>query len=165
MNAWWKRLSERERWIVSSGLGLALALLLYGLVWQPLQTQLKNLRQGVAEQRAELTWMRKTAEEVKRLSTLANTSGETAQADGGQSLLILVDRTAKTAGLSETIKRVEPQDVNQLRLQLEQVNFDQMIRWLGSLAQEHGITVDNANIDRQIGSGRVAARLILRSSE
>lgn len=164
MNAWWQKLSERERWIVSSGLGLALALLFYGLVWQPLQTQLKSLRQGVAEQRAELTWMRKTAEEVKRLSTVANPSGKTAQADDEQSLLILVDRTAKTAGLSETIQRVEPQGVNQLRVQLAQVNFDQMIRWLGSLAQEHGIIVDNANIDRQIDSGWVDVRLILRSS-
>jgi general secretion pathway protein M len=165
MNAWWKRLRERERWIVSSGLGLALALLLYGLVWQPLRTQLKNLRQGVAEQRAELARMRTIAEEVKRLSAFANTSEEAAQADSGQSLLLLVDRKAKTAGLNETIKRVEPQGVNQLRIQLEQVNFDQMIRWLDSLAQEHGIAVDNANIDRQTSSGRVDARLILRSSE
>ncbi len=164
MNAWWKKRSERERWIMSSGLGLGVALLFYGLVWQPLQTQLKSLRQGVAEQRAELTWMRKTAEEVKRLSTFVNPSEKKAQADGEQSLLILVDRTAKTAGLSETIKRVEPQSAGQLRVQLEQVNFDQMIRWLGSLAQEHGIIVDNANIDRQIGSGWVDARLILRSS-
>jgi general secretion pathway protein M len=163
MNAWWQKLSERERRILSSGFGLAVGLLLFGLVWQPLQTQLKTLRQGVAEQRAELALMHEIAEEVKRLSAFADTLEKIPQAYDGQSLLLLVDRTAKTAGLGDTLNRVEPQGANQLRVQLERVNFDQMIRWLGGLAREYGIIVENATIDRQTGSGRVDARLILRS--
>jgi type II secretory pathway component PulM len=40
-----------------------------------------------------------------------------------------------------------------------------MIRWLGSLQQEHGIAVINAVVDRQTQSGRVDARLVLQGGE
>ena len=57
---------------------------------------LANLRQTVAVQRQDLAWMRQAAAEVKRLS--ASPAASMAHQNNPQSLLTLVDQTARTAG-------------------------------------------------------------------
>ena len=53
---------ERSRAPVGHrGLGLTLALLGYALVWEPFRTSHRQLQQRVAEQRADLIWMRQAA--------------------------------------------------------------------------------------------------------
>jgi type II secretory pathway component PulM len=46
-------------------------------------------------------------------------------------------------------------------VQLEQVGFDALIRWLADLQRRHGIVIDNAALEGQTEGGRVNARLIL----
>lgn len=159
----WHRLTLRERWLVGGGSALALALLLYALLWHPFYKRLNELRQTVVEQRAALHWMRQAAVEVKRLSALTDTASQAAQR-GGQSLLTLVDQTARTAGLSSALTRVEPQGDAQLRISLEKANFDTLVRWLGALEQEYGVAIVNVVVERQGGSGQVDVRLILQSA-
>jgi general secretion pathway protein M len=160
MKNWWSNLSERERWITGGGGALTLLFLLYALVWHPFHANLLNLRQTVATQRQDLAWMRQAAAEVKRLS--ASPAAATARQSNPQSLLTLVDQTARTAGLGTVMKRIEPQGEDKLRVQFEQVDFDQLIRWLGSLEQEHGVTSASVTLDRQAEAGRVDARLVLQ---
>ena len=160
MKNWWNNLSERERWIVGGGGTLTLLFLLYALVWHPFHTNLLNLRQTVAAQRQDLAWMRQAALEVKRLSASPVTA--TARQGNPQSLLTLVDQTARAAGLGPVMKRIEPQGEDKLRVQFEQVNFDQLVRWLGSLEQEYGVTSASVSLDRQAEAGRVDARLVLQ---
>jgi general secretion pathway protein M len=162
MKAWWDRLNTRERWMVSGGAALILAMILYALIWQPFQTGLERLRQTVAEQRKDLAWMRQAALEVKRLNNASAGPARQLPQAGQRSLLTLVDQTAKTAGLGNAVKRVEPQGNDRLTVQLEQVSFDELIRWLGTLERDHGIEIVNATVDRQAESGRVNARLILQ---
>jgi general secretion pathway protein M len=161
MRSWWQRLNERERWIVGGGAVLAILLLLYTLIWHPFQTRLKGLRQAIDEQRSELVWMQQAAKEIKRLESTGS-AAKALQPGNGPSLLTLVDQTAKSAGLGTSVKRVEPQGDDKLRVQLEQVSFDQMILWLGSLKQEHGVVAVNVIVDRQTESGQVNARLLLQ---
>ncbi len=161
MRNWWNNLSERERWIVGGGGALTLLFLLYALAWRPFQTNLRNLRQTVATQRQDLAWMRQAALEVKRLST--SPASASARQGNPQSLLTLVDQTARAAGLGPVMKRIEPQGEDKLRVQFEQVSFDQLVRWLGSLEQEYGVTSASVTLDRQAEAGRVDARLVLQS--
>jgi len=163
MNAWWQRLSLRERWLVGGGGAVAVVLLLYALVWSPFQRDLHNLRQAVAAQRSEIAWMRAAAEELKRLHG-AQPLGTFGPRTSGRSLLTLVDQTAKQSGLGAALTRVEPQGSDKLRIRLENVAFDQMIRWLGVLAQEYGVAIDSAVVDREDTSGLVNARLVLQGS-
>lgn len=163
MMAWWNTLSSRERWIVGVGAGLVVILLFYALVWHPLQRNLATLQQSVDELRNDVAWMRQAAGDVKRINNTTETNPSNTPARD-ESLLVFVDRTARSAGLGPAVKRVEPQGVNQLQMRLEQVSFDQMLRWLGSLEQEHGITLINAVVDGRTESGRVDARLVLQGS-
>lgn len=161
MKEWWERLNERERWMVTAGAALTLLLLVYALVWQPFQNRLKGLRQAVAQQTADLAWMQQAAQEIKRLEQASSGAEKTSGSDR-RSLLTLVDQTAKSAGLGSAVKRVEPQGEDKLRVQLEQVGFDKMIVWLGTLRQQHGVVATNVTVDRQGDSGEVNARLILQ---
>lgn len=163
MRSWWNQLANRERWLVGGGSGLALVLLLYTLIWQPFQGRLERLRQTVAEQRADLAWMHRAAAEVKRLGNVPADPRPGRSQDAGRSLLIVVDQTARKAGLGTAVKRVEPQSDNKIRVWLEQVDFDQLVRWLEELRQEQGIQIANAIMDRQT-SGKVDARLILQEA-
>lgn len=163
MKAWWNQLSNRERWLVGGGSVLTLVLILYALIWQPFQKELGRLRQTVTEQRADLAWMRQAAIEAKRLEKVQ--AGPKSQLPEGirRSLLIVVDQTARAAGLGTAVKRVEPQGEDRVRVWLEQVSFDQLIGWLDTLRRDQGIQTANAVMDRQ-ASGKVDARLILQES-
>lgn len=160
MKAWWETLSARERLLVIGGLGLILALLGYALVWEPFRTSHRQLQQRVAEQRADLIWMRQAAREVKRLSGNAGTS----LTRDGRSLLTLVDQTARAAGLASALKRVAPQGEDKLSAQLDGVEFDKLIPWLGMLEHDHRIAIVNLSIDRANATGLVNARVILRET-
>ena len=160
MKAWWETLSARERLLVIGGLGLTLALLGYALVWEPFRTSHRQLQQRVAEQRADLIWMRQAAREVKRLSGNAGAS----PTRDGRSLLTLVDQTARAAGLASALKRVAPQGEDKLSAQLDGVEFDKLIPWLGMLEHDHRIAIVNLSIDRANATGLVNARVILRET-
>ena len=160
MKAWWETLSARERLLVIGGLGLTLALLGYALVWEPFRTSHRQLQQRVAEQRADLIWMRQAAREGKRLSGNAGTS----PTRDGRSLLTLVDQTARAAGLASALKRVAPQGEDKLSAQLDGVEFDKLIPWLGMLEHDHRIAIVNLSIDRANATGLVNARVILRET-
>lgn len=160
MKAWWETLSARERLLVIGGLGLTLALLGYALVWEPFRTSHRQLQQRVAEQRVDLIWMRQAAREVKRLSGNAGASS----ASDGRSLLTLVDQTARAAGLTSALKRVAPQGEDKLSAQLDGVEFDKLIPWLGTLEHDHRIAIVNLSIDRANATGLVNARVILRET-
>ncbi len=158
MTHWWQGLNLRERRILLTGVLLSLGLLLYALAWHPFQTRLTDLRRTVAAQRTDLTWMRQAAQEVKRLSS----TDPTLTQQGGPSLPTLVDQSARTEGLGSALKRVEPQSDGKLRVRLEQVDFDQMIRWLSNLERKHRVSTVNAVVDRQDRNGLVNARLLLQ---
>ncbi len=160
MKAWWLQLNTRERVLISAGILLTLALLLYTLVWEPFRNANHRLRRNVAEQRAELSWMREAAREIKRL----NASGQSSMVTAKGSLLTQVDQTARAAGLGSALTRVIPQSGGQLSIQLDAVEFKPFITWLELLERDHHITIINLSINRAGRSGHVNARIILRGN-
>ncbi|MGB5062970.1 MAG: type II secretion system protein GspM, partial [Candidatus Competibacter sp.] len=82
----------------------------------------------------------------------------------GRSLLTLVDQTARTAGLKTALKRVTPQGEDKLSAQLDAVEFDKLIPWLGMLERDHHLTIVNLSVDRTGAAGLVNARVILREA-
>lgn len=157
MKAWWETLSIRERLLIIGGLGLTLILLGYVLAWEPFQTSYHQLQQRTAEQRTELIWMRQAAREVKRLSGI---TGAPPVGDS-RSLFTLVDQTVRAAALTNAMKRVTPQGEDKLSAQLDGVEFDKLISWLGTL-DDHRISIVNLNVDRASTTGLVNARIILQ---
>ena len=160
MKAWLASLDARERGIVVGGAIVLTLLLVYFLGWTPLANKVERLEQSIVEQRADAQWMKSAAAEVARLRTAAAMPGA---GRGGQSLLAVVDRTAKQGQLGNAIKRIEPDGQNAVRVWFEDAPFDDVVRWLGGL-QQQGVQVTQLTLDRPGTPGRINARLVLEGS-
>lgn len=158
MKAWWESLATRERALVSGGLAVTLAVLIYVLVWEPFQVSHRRLQQSVAEQRADLAWMRQVAQDIQRLSGTAQPRSD------GRSLLTVVDQTARAAGLGTALKQITPQGEDKLSARLDAVEFDKLLPWIGTLEREHPIVLINLSVDRTEIPGLVNTRLILQGT-
>ena len=155
MNAleWYSSLAERERKLVLwGGLGGALLLLVFGILW-PLHSAVASARRHVEQQTADLAWMRAHALEVRA-------SGAVVQG-AGDSLVVIIDRTARELGLGEAIKSTTPTSANGTRVELAEVSFDLLAGWLARLQEQFRVTVAAATVDAAGAPGLVNASLEL----
>ena len=128
------------------------------LVWQPNVAERARLRQVISEQRALLHWLSGASAEVRRLR---GAQGRNPGKRGNESLLALVDRSARKSGLARAVKRLEPQGKNAVRLWVEQASFDQLAAWLAKLGKESGVHASAVSLERQERPGLVNGRLTL----
>ncbi|MCG5496511.1 type II secretion system protein GspM [Ectothiorhodospira variabilis] len=160
IKAWWREQSVRDRrMLVVGGLFLCVALP-YWLVWLPLSDRVNSMEQDVARLQADLAWMEQAAGQIRS----ARGQTQAAPADmGGQSLLGIIDATAQSGPLAGTLRRVQPEGGNTVRVWMENTPFDDMLLWLDELRRQYGIQVSSLVVDRQSAGGRVNVRLVLES--
>jgi len=162
MRAWWERLQERERRIVAIGAVVVAAMLVWALLWYPLSHARSDLAMRVARQHDDLAWMQQALGEIKNLRA----QGARGRADRqGKSLLALADVSARGAGLTGALKRVEPAGANSVRVNLEIADFDALTNWLDSLARDYGVQVTDFSADKVDGMGLVNARVTLEDGK
>lgn len=160
MKQYWSNLQPRERHTLLGG-GIALVLILvYALVIDPFQQELHRLQQNVMNQEADLAWMKQASAEVKRLRG----NNPSAQRVSGQSLMSLIDSSARSTGLSGAIKQIRPEGQG-VKVRLEQVVFDDMLRWLQQLNAKHSVNVGSLVMERLPQQGRVNASLALEGEQ
>ncbi len=82
------------------------------------------------------------------------------QRDPGASLLTLANDSAHELGLS--FKRYEPNANQGLNLWLEQVPFNQVVKWLEVLEREYGIVAVEFTASRRDEAGIVDVRVVLQ---
>ena len=139
VRAWHDNLAERERRLVYLAAGLGAIALLYLLLVLPFQTASRRMAQRLDQKQADLAWMRQVAPQVS--------GGGSAVQGRGESLVVLVDRTAREAGLGNSMRDQSPDRNDALRLRLESVQFDAMIAWLATLQSQYGVSIEAASVD------------------
>jgi len=154
MMAYWAQLKPRERMLLIGGGVFIILLMLYSLLWDPLVKKADQLNNSIPAQMELVAWMEQAALEVQELK--ANKQ-EKPQIKGGQSMLAVIDRTAKQRRLS--MKRVEPDGSTRVRVWLERASFDDLLLWIGSVQREYGIRIDSVVVDKEDEPGLVNARL------
>lgn len=153
---YWSNLQPRERHTLLGG-GVALGLILiYVLIIDPFQKELGRLEQSVSRQQEVLAWMQQAATEVKQLRGHSPASRQVS----GQSLMSVIDASARSTGLSGAIKQLKPEGQG-VKVRLEGAAFDDMLRWLDQLNTKHGIQVTGLVMERLPQSGRVNASVVL----
>lgn len=161
MKEWFNSLDARERKILIGGAIAVLLMSLYFLGWEPFITKIDHLKKSNAENEKTLTWMKQKAGEVRQLQR----SNPSMKVDlKGQSLLGVIDKTAKSNNLGSAIKRVQPEGNNKALVRLEGAQFNHVIRWLEHLQLHQGIQVDSSVIERQSEPGLVNARIIFQTA-
>lgn len=160
MKQWYLSREPNERRALLAGAIVVLALLLYGLGWQPLGAAVERQRQILAQQQETLQWMQGAAQQIGQLRA----SQRPAQAaTANQPLLSIVENTARSiTRAGGTLKRIEPRDQDSVQIWLDQAPFDEMIHWLNNLQRNSGIQAVNIAVDKQNKDGVVNARITLK---
>jgi len=158
MKQWWQSLTTREQQSLAIGAVVLTAIVLYWLIWEPLNVRAESLSRTVAEQRADILWMESAAEHLRDVrGTVPAGSG----VNDEQSLLGLIDNTARSGPLAGTVRRVQPEGDQTVRVWLENAPFDDLMYWLSELETHYGLRVTTLVVDRQAAAGRVSARVSL----
>lgn len=150
-------LQPRERVVVVAAAAVLLVLLVYLMAWEPLNRRVGSLRQSLESQSETLSWMRAAAVEVRALKSGARAGAGTAN----QSLLTVIDQSARAGGIKPALQRMEPEGSKAVRLWLGATSFDGLVAWLGQLERQHGIQVTAMSLEPKEIPGIVEARVTL----
>ena len=155
---WFAGLNERERIIVSAGSVLVLLTAIYMLALGPFYSAVAERAERVERKEADLAWMRSVASEVQVLGA-GRPVGVAGPSD--ESLVVLVDRTAREAGLGTALTGQTPNGQTGIRVRMEGAAFDIVMTWLGNLQLNQAISVESAQFDRTATPGQVNASIVL----
>ena len=155
MQEWYANLNERERRLVLIGgaVGLVLAIL---AILLPLNRNITQARQRVEHKQADLAFIQQA---TPQLLAAGPSAGTVASAE---SLVVLVDRSARESGLGKSLTSSQPTGDKGLRVRFDRAPFDALVAWLGRLSQQNGVRVDSAEIEYAGEAGLVNAGLVLK---
>jgi len=161
---YWQQLKPRERIILILLAGVIGIVLLYVAVLEPYQLEVEQLETRIAKQEKDIQWMHYASQEIKQLQGgSARNGGKNLRK--GQSLLVLVDRTAKQNKLASSMKRVEPDGTKRVRVWLEKASFDDVTKWLVKLQRDYQLEVESAVFDKTEDNGRTNVRLVFLGAD
>jgi general secretion pathway protein M len=155
MRAWYQNLSERDRRIVLIGGAIVVLLLILGTVL-PLNRSIAQAQQRVIVKQGDLAFIQDAAPQIAA-------AGPAGQVASGESLIVLVDSSARESGLGKSLSSSQPTGDRGLRVRFERVAFDGLVAWLARLSQNHGVSVESAEIESAGEPGLVNAGLVLRA--
>jgi type II secretory pathway component PulM len=147
-------LSERDLRTLKIGAGIAALLFVYIII--QLDSSVSSAHKRIITKSDDLTWMRTNVADLMG-------QGPPLQSTGGQSLLVIVDRSAHEAGLASALAGSEPSGPTGLSIRLQKAPFNSLVGWLGRLSQQNGIRVDSASIENAGSPGLVNAAIVLRT--
>ena len=159
MRSWFESLEQRERQFVSAGAALVFVALIYALVWLPLDRGQRTMTASIA------IWQRSLAElqPLSRLQSGGQITGQAARANSQQTAVVIVDQTLRARGLNNSLKRSQPTTSNGIRVEFENIAFDELVQWLGDLSKQYGmhVTTGSMSATSQAGPGRINATFTL----
>ena len=158
MRDWFENLEAREKLFVSIGAIVVALSLLYGLAWAPLDRNHAQVIASVSDWQQSLTELRPLRGAVQ-----SSASGTPRAAASQQSPIIIVDQTLRSRGLEQFRQRSQPTTSNGIRIEFENVAFDDLVLWLGDLADQYGMHVQAGSLSAggRSGPGRINATLTL----
>jgi general secretion pathway protein M len=155
MRDWFESMEQREQVFVAAGAVIVCIALVYAFIWSPLDTGQKTASASVN------SWQRSLAE----LKPLANTqtAGSASPRGVQQTPVVIVDQTLRARGLDRSLKRSQPTSSNGIRVEFENVAFDDLVLWLGDLSNQHRmqVTTGSMSTTTEAAPGRVNATFTL----
>jgi type II secretory pathway component PulM len=162
MKNWFETLDSRERIFVIGGAAIVLMASLFAFVWTPLDKGQAALESSVT------TWERALAElrPLKGMQQTTSDSGQSGRAGSLQTPVLIVDQTLRARGLDRSLKRSQPTTSNGIRVEFENVVFDDLVLWLGDVSAKHAMQVSSGSLSAasRAGPGRINATLTLERS-
>jgi general secretion pathway protein M len=155
MRAWYANLAERERRVVTLGAVAGVVLLLLAIIL-PLNRSIAQARQRITTKQGDLAFIQSA---TPQLAAAGPAAGDAAT---GESLVVLIDSSARESGIGKSLSSSQATADKGLRIRLENVPFDALVAWLARLSQSHGVRVETAEIEAAGEPGLVNAGLFLK---
>jgi len=159
MKDWYDTLEAREQIFVLVGSVFVVIALIYYLLWTPFDKSHRQLETSVQN------WERSLAElqPLRALVTSGNLNPSTGITSGQQAPIIVVSQTLQSRGLEQYRRRSQPTTSNGIRVEFDDVAFDELVLWLGDLSDNHGMHVQAGSLSEggAVGDGRINASLTL----
>ena len=156
MRAWYANLAERERRMVTIGAVAAAVLLVLAIVL-PLNRNITQTRQRITTKQNDLAFIQGAVAQI------AGAGPALGPAATGESLVVLIDSSARESGLGKSLSSTQPTGDKGLRVRFDNVSFDALVAWLSRLSQSHGVRVESAEIESAGDAGLVNAGLVLKA--
>lgn len=156
LQEWFRSLAPRERLLVSVGSIVVTITILYLGIWEPLS-------KAHSKRETDLAVAQSLAQRLEVVAGVA----QKAQGSGGvtintsASLLSTVDQVSKSGTLGKPLTRIQPEGDHEVKVWIDEVSFDALIRWISELESKYGISIQTADLDRGTLPGQVNARLSL----
>jgi general secretion pathway protein M len=149
MKNWWQQLQLREQRLVGGMSVLIGFFILYALIWQPLNKSITDRKLKIEHQQVLLAWVQ---ENTARYQKAMRSGGTNSQ---GASLSSIVNRTSGRNAIN--IARMQPQG-DDLQVWIDEVEFNQLLNWLGQLSMQEGLQVKNIDLSKADQQGVVRVR-------
>ena len=162
MKDWFETLESRERLFVMIGAVVLAIGLIYNLGWAPLDRKHAALRNEIQNWESSLADLRPL-----RVSPSSDGQSRPSPVSGSQqSPIIIVDQTLRSRGLEQYRQRSQPTSSNGIRVEFEDVAFDELVLWLGDLSDQYGMHVQSGSFaaGSRAAPGRINATLTLERS-
>ena len=97
---------------------------------------------------------------------MLGTSAGPRPAASQQTPVVIVDQTLRARGLDRALRRSQPTTSNGIRVEFENVAFDDLVLWLDDLGSQYAMQVASGSLSTssQEAPGRVNATLTLERS-
>lgn len=159
MKTWWLSLAPREKQTVSIGAALVGIFILYEITWAPLSHKVDSLRHQIYTDQKLLTWMQASDQ---RIQALGQQSTHQTQSRTTASLLNLIQTQINKTSMASSIAQLQQAENDTVELHLQKVSFDNLIAWLTIMTQEQQLSIVQATITPNSGTGIIDANLRLK---
>ena len=157
LQAWYAQREPREQSILLIG-GVAALLIVFVGGLLALRGSVTAAQSRVERKQQDLAFLQSASAEVIAAGPLRPSAGS------AEPIVVIVDRAAREAGLAESLGSSESVPPSGLRVRFNGASFDALVGMTARLAQQQGIAVTAATVERTAEPGRVNASLTLRSS-
>jgi general secretion pathway protein M len=148
-------LTDREQRLVLFGSIAAVVLLVLAIVL-PVERGVSQSRANVTRKRADLGWIQQMAP--------ALAAAPRATPANAESLIVLIDRSARDAGLGQALTGSQPSGNGAMRTQFEKADFNRLVDWISMLGQQYGVQAESATFEAGSEPGIVDAVVVLRNA-
>ncbi len=134
--------------------------ILYGFVWAPLDREHDTMRASVD------SWERALAE-IQPLQGMQAPAQDTSRPQAAQQTpVVIVDQTLRARGLDRSLRRSQPTTSDGIRVEFENVAFDDLVLWLDDLGSQYAMQVASGSFSPGTEGvrGRINATLTLERS-
>ncbi|MDQ2993604.1 MAG: type II secretion system protein M [Pseudomonadota bacterium] len=155
MDAWWQKLSERERRMVVYGGIITALFLFYFAFWSPLADSIAAQQQTNAETRELITWMQKAQGELRQL-------GKQDKAPISKiSLLAAIEQSVKRNHLETPAPEIKQLDQTRVQVNFATVEFISVVRWLVDVQNSTSSKIEKVTMNRTPKNGIVRTEVTL----